>query len=89
LGRATIGKTVFICAYSEKKSLNIIVFRTSKSISIKLGTNHSCMKQIKFYESKCSNKWQIPAKIGWGHLKSSQEPLSQKSTDLRESFLTY
>jgi hypothetical protein len=32
---------------------------------------------------------EINAKIGWGHLKSSgNEPLSQKSSDLHESFLT-
>jgi hypothetical protein len=41
LGGATIEKTVFTCVYIEK-----IFSRTSRPISIKLGTNYPCVKGI-------------------------------------------
>jgi hypothetical protein len=39
---ATIGKTIFLHLFILKK----IFFRTSSPISIKLGTNHSCVYQM-------------------------------------------
>jgi hypothetical protein len=56
------------------KFLKIFFFRTSKPISVKLGTNHPWVKGI----LNCSNKGPDPfqkgdnylnAKMGWGHLK--------------------
>jgi hypothetical protein len=52
----------------------IFFSKTSRPISIKLGTNHPWVKRIK----DCSSKGQCPlqrgdnyknAKMGWGHLK--------------------
>jgi hypothetical protein len=63
------GKTIFTYVYIEKK----IFSRTSRPISIKLGTNHPLVKGI----LNCSNKGPGPlqrgdnhknAKRGWGHL---------------------
>jgi hypothetical protein len=46
-GGATIGKTIFLCVYIEKK---IIFSRTSRPISIKLGINHPWVKaRTEFY----------------------------------------
>jgi hypothetical protein len=45
---ATIGKTILTCVYIEKE----MFFRTSRPISIKLGTNHSCMKGIPAYSNE-------------------------------------
>ena len=59
---------------------------------MKLDTNHAWVKGI----LKCSNKGSDPlqrgdnykiAKMGWGHLKSSPEPLSQNRSYLHENFL--
>jgi hypothetical protein len=69
LGGATTGKTIFTYVYIEK-----IFSRTSRPISIKLGTNHPYVTGI----LNCSNKGPGPlqrgdnhknAKMGWGHLK--------------------
>ena len=65
------------------KSLKIFS-RTSGPISIKLGTNHSWVKEI----LNCSNKGPGPlqrgdnyknTKLGWGHLKISVEILNAAS----------
>jgi hypothetical protein len=70
----------------------IFFSRTSKPISIKLGTNYPWVKRIK----DCSKEGpgSFPrrdnhrnAKIGWDPFKSSQEPMSQKSSYLHKSFL--
>jgi hypothetical protein len=50
LGRATIGKTIFTCVYIEKK---ISSSRTSRPISMPLGTNHPWVNGI----LNCSNKF--------------------------------
>jgi hypothetical protein len=42
LGGTTIGKTIFACVHIEKKMFS----RTSRPISIKLGTNHPWKKGI-------------------------------------------
>jgi hypothetical protein len=69
----------------------IFFSRTSRPISIKFDTNHPWVKRIK----DCSKEGpgSFPrgdnhrnAKISGIILKSSQEPLSQKSSYLRESF---
>jgi hypothetical protein len=52
-GGATVGKTIFTYVYIEKK---ILSSRTSRPISIKLGTNISCMMGIQVY----SNEGQSP-----------------------------
>jgi hypothetical protein len=54
-----------------KKSLKIIFSRTRKPISIKLDTNHPCIKGIQVCTNKGTGLLQreIFAKIGWGHLK--------------------
>jgi hypothetical protein len=65
-----LGKTIFAYVYIEKKNF---FPRTSKPISIKLGTNHPWVKGI----LNCSNKGPCPlrgdnyknAKMGWSHLK--------------------
>jgi hypothetical protein len=54
-----------------EKSLKIFFFRFSRLISIKLDTNHPCIKGRQI----CTNKWQgsLPrgenCKNEWGHLK--------------------
>jgi hypothetical protein len=68
-----------------KKSLKIFFSRTCRPISIKLDTNHSCIKEIQVYTNKRTGHLQMGdncknAKIGWGHLNfPPQEPQSQKS----------
>jgi hypothetical protein len=68
LDGATIGKIIFTCVYIEKK--NLFFSRTRRPISIKPGTNHSCVKGI----LNSSNRGPGPlqrgdnyknAKIGW------------------------
>jgi hypothetical protein len=60
---------IYMCLYWKKK-----IFRTSRPISIKLGTNDPWVKGIQ----NCTNKGSSPfqrgdnhknTKIGWGHLK--------------------
>jgi hypothetical protein len=48
---AKMGKTMFTYVYVGKKSLKIFS-RISWRISIKLYTNHSCMKGIQFVQTK-------------------------------------
>jgi hypothetical protein len=70
-----------------------IFFRTSWPISIKLGTNHRWVKRIKFVQKKGQLLFQgeiITEMHKWSGIikkSSSQEPLSQKSSYLHESFL--
>jgi hypothetical protein len=49
----TIGKTILTCVYIEKE-----IFSTSRPISIKLGTNHSCMKGNQVYSNEGSSPLQ-------------------------------
>jgi hypothetical protein len=62
-------KTIFTCVNIGGKSLKIFS-RASRAISIKLGTNHPCIKGIQVYTNKEPGHLQseIIAKIGWGHL---------------------
>jgi hypothetical protein len=61
-GGATIGKTIFLCVYIEKK---IFFSRTSRPISIKLGTvNEFKIVRIK---GQVLFKGEIITKMGWGH----------------------
>jgi hypothetical protein len=49
LGEATIGKIIYTSVCIEKK---IFFSRTSRPISIKLGTNHPLVKEILNYSNK-------------------------------------
>jgi hypothetical protein len=57
---ATIEKTILLCVYIEKK---IFFSRTSKPISIKLGTNHPYVKGIQ----NCTNQGPRPFQRGDNH----------------------
>jgi hypothetical protein len=46
------GKTIFTCVYIGKKSLKIFFSRISRRISIKLDTNHPCIKGIQIHINK-------------------------------------
>jgi hypothetical protein len=83
-GGATIGKSFLHVFILEKIS------RTSRPISIKLDTNHPCIKEIQICINRRSGSLQrgdnCKNRVG-SFKKKNQEPLSQKSSDLRKSFL--
>jgi hypothetical protein len=64
LGGATIGKNIYMCLYWGKK---FVFYRTSRPISIKVGTNHPWLKGI----LNSSNK-------GPGHLQRGDSKKMQK-----------
>jgi hypothetical protein len=49
---ATIRKTISTCVFNGKKSLKIFLSRTSRPISIKVGTNYPCIKGIQVSSNK-------------------------------------
>jgi hypothetical protein len=90
---STIEKTIFTCVYIVKKK--IFSTRTSMPISIKLCTNHPWVKS---WIQNCSIKGPGPCQRGDNHKNAKsgvrsvkffchQEPPSQNSSNLHESFL--
>jgi hypothetical protein len=81
-------KTIFTCIYIGKKSLKIFFSRISRQISIKLDTNHPCIKGIKVYtEGQVIFKEEIIAKIGWCHLIFFLMKNKARKVDLYKSYL--
>jgi hypothetical protein len=79
--------------HNRGKYIHIEKIFFSQPISMKLGTNLPWVKRIKNCSIEGPGSFprgdnQRNAKIRWGHLKSSsQEPQSQRSSYLQESFL--
>jgi hypothetical protein len=76
-----------MCLYWEKKPT--FFSRTSRPISIKLGTNHPWLKGIQNYTNKGPGPLQRGdnhknATMGWGHLKT----FFSRITDLEELIFT-